>query len=102
MGPRGGVVTQRSAKPCTPVQFWSWPPLFQQLRLSFGPGIPQGSVHVDSSSTTGRTAPMPGLTVNRPACAFQIAKFRDPGFDTRERYRLIDELIDGMVAKPWA
>src|SRR6476660_4495405 len=27
MGPRGGVVTQRSAKPCTPVQFWSWPPL---------------------------------------------------------------------------
>ena len=26
MGPRGGVVTQRSAKPCTPVQFWSWPP----------------------------------------------------------------------------
>src|SRR5688572_708741 len=29
MGPRGGVVTQRSAKPCTPVQFWSWPPLIQ-------------------------------------------------------------------------
>src|SRR5437899_1792131 len=27
MGPRGGVVTQRSAKPFTPVQFWSWPPL---------------------------------------------------------------------------
>ena len=27
VGPRGGVVTQRSAKPCTPVQFWSWPPL---------------------------------------------------------------------------
>src|ERR1700733_8536918 len=26
MGPRGGVVTQRSAKPFTPVQFWSWPP----------------------------------------------------------------------------
>src|SRR5881628_3331780 len=26
MGPRGGVVTQRSAKPCTPVQFRSWPP----------------------------------------------------------------------------
>jgi hypothetical protein len=26
MRPRGGVVTQRSAKPCTPVQFWSWPP----------------------------------------------------------------------------
>ena len=25
-GPYGGVVTQRSAKPCTPVQFWSWPP----------------------------------------------------------------------------
>jgi hypothetical protein len=27
MGPRGGVVTQRSAKPCTPVQFRAWPPL---------------------------------------------------------------------------
>src|ERR1700742_837614 len=26
-GPRGGVVTQRSAKPFTPVQFWSWPPM---------------------------------------------------------------------------
>src|SRR5689334_16739675 len=24
--PRGGVVTQRSAKPCTPVQFRAWPP----------------------------------------------------------------------------
>ena len=29
MGPRGGVVTQRSAKPFTPVQFWSWPPSIQ-------------------------------------------------------------------------
>src|SRR5262249_21096926 len=27
LGPRGGVVTQRSAKPFTPVQFWSWPPI---------------------------------------------------------------------------
>ena len=26
--PRGGVVTQRSAKPCTPVQFRAWPPAF--------------------------------------------------------------------------
>src|SRR4029077_11801583 len=26
VGPRGGVVTQRSAKPCTPVQFRPWPP----------------------------------------------------------------------------
>src|SRR5215467_8884198 len=25
--PRGGVVTQRSAKPCTPVQFRAWPPI---------------------------------------------------------------------------
>jgi hypothetical protein len=29
--PRGGVVTQRSAKPCTPVQFRAWPP--QSLSL---------------------------------------------------------------------
>jgi hypothetical protein len=29
VGPRGGVVTQRSAKPCTPVQFRAWPPQFQ-------------------------------------------------------------------------
>ena len=26
-GPRGGVVTQRSAKPFTPVQFRAWPPI---------------------------------------------------------------------------
>ena len=30
--PRGGVVTQRSAKPFTPVQFRAWPPI---LRASF-------------------------------------------------------------------
>ena len=29
--PRGGVVTQRSAKPFTPVQFRAWPPLNQIL-----------------------------------------------------------------------
>src|SRR3954470_15241640 len=28
--PRGGVVTQRSAKPFTPVQFRPWPPIFSQ------------------------------------------------------------------------
>ena len=28
LGPRGGVVTQRSAKPFTPVQFRTWPPSF--------------------------------------------------------------------------
>lgn len=33
-GPRGGVVTQRSAKPCTPVQFWSWPPLISSMACS--------------------------------------------------------------------
>jgi hypothetical protein len=27
--PRGGVVTQRSAKPFTPVQFRAWPPIFR-------------------------------------------------------------------------
>ena len=31
MGPRGGVVTQRSAKPFTPVQFWSWPPFSRHI-----------------------------------------------------------------------
>src|SRR5262245_2020081 len=30
-GPRGGVVTQRSAKPCTPVQFRAWPPLYKSI-----------------------------------------------------------------------
>src|SRR2546423_1464083 len=34
MGPRGGVVTQRSAKPCTPVQFWSWPPTLSHFLIS--------------------------------------------------------------------
>src|SRR5437763_620482 len=33
---RGGVVTQRSAKPCTPVQFRTWPPkLFIPLILIY-------------------------------------------------------------------
>ncbi len=32
--PRGGVVTQRSAKPFTPVQFRAWPPSLSQDRLS--------------------------------------------------------------------
>ena len=27
-GPRGGVVTQRTANPRTPVQFRAWPPTF--------------------------------------------------------------------------
>ena len=33
-GPRGGVVTQRPAKPCTPVRFRAWPPKpFQVFHL---------------------------------------------------------------------
>src|SRR5262245_13335860 len=35
--PRGGVVTQRSAKPCTPVQFRAWPPAFAAARLGARP-----------------------------------------------------------------
>src|SRR5260370_10977879 len=37
--PRGGVVTQRSAKPCTPVQFRPWPPEFLILRALSQPRI---------------------------------------------------------------
>jgi hypothetical protein len=33
IGPRGGVVTQRTANPCTPVRFRAWPPLFQGLGI---------------------------------------------------------------------
>src|SRR5580704_11542136 len=57
--PRGGVVTQRSAKPCTPVQFRAWPPTFaraasegcppklqakagQRAAASYGPAIQPG------------------------------------------------------------
>ena len=29
--PRGGVVTQRTANPRTPVQFWAWPPNSQRF-----------------------------------------------------------------------
>ena len=36
--PRGGVVTQRSAKPFTPVQFRAWPPAFAAPQLR--PGKP--------------------------------------------------------------
>jgi hypothetical protein len=58
MGPRGGVVTQRSAKPCTPVQFWSWPPSFQVLSRR-----PQGhKIHVSVLSEGPRSVgwPAPG------------------------------------------
>src|SRR3954462_724737 len=34
--PRGGVVTQRSAKPFTPVQFRPWPPIFSTAQRNFG------------------------------------------------------------------
>lgn len=40
-GPRGGVVTQRSAKPFTPVQFWSWPP-FQLIEIFTAFFVPDG------------------------------------------------------------
>src|SRR3982751_4388575 len=33
-GPRGGVVTQRTANPRTPVQFRAWPPIFAPLTLT--------------------------------------------------------------------
>src|SRR3954462_10567117 len=38
-GPRGGVVTQRTANPRTPVQFRAWPPTFapSALRLADRP-----------------------------------------------------------------
>src|SRR4051794_20299449 len=47
-GPRGGVVTQRTANPRTPVQFRAWPPAFAPvaLRLASHPGLescPPGS-----------------------------------------------------------
>src|ERR1700749_1992226 len=41
--PRGGVVTQRSAKPFTPVQFRAWPPAFTAAQLRLGePCLPAG------------------------------------------------------------
>src|SRR2546430_6485265 len=33
-GPRGGVVTQRTANPRTPVQFRAWPPTFPPSALA--------------------------------------------------------------------
>jgi hypothetical protein len=39
--PRGGVVTQRSAKPFTPVQFRAWPPAVSKI----------GPSHVNIKST---------------------------------------------------
>jgi hypothetical protein len=35
--PRGGVVTQRSAKPFTPVQFRAWPPSLKPERTTQSP-----------------------------------------------------------------
>jgi hypothetical protein len=37
-GPRGGVVTQRSAKPFTPVQFRAWPPVHDPITAIAGAG----------------------------------------------------------------
>ena len=48
MRPRGGVVTQRSAKPFTPVQFRAWPPfIFNGLVVFFESGTLRSNTFSD-------------------------------------------------------
>ena len=61
--PRGGVVTQRSAKPCTPVQFRTWPPQLPPLdremlgvRLGIGAGSSFGGRGYSISRFASREA----------------------------------------------
>ena len=49
-GPRGGVVTQRSAKPFTPVQFRAWPP-------AFATAVPRSRSRPSHPGEAGRIAP---------------------------------------------
>ena len=62
VGPRGGVVTQRSAKPFTPVQFWSWPPFpdFGDLNHCCRPSSPT----IDGDLLLSRR----GRCARRPFC----------------------------------
>ncbi len=53
--PRGGVVTQRSAKPFTPVQFRAWPPAFAAPQLRPGKPLIRGcrAVALAKAGVTG-------------------------------------------------
>src|SRR5262245_7178087 len=61
--PRGGVVTQRSAKPCTPVQFRAWPPSFCT------PADPTGRLRIPFTTAIPRPAP-PRAPASLPRCEF--------------------------------
>src|SRR4051812_3194004 len=69
MGPRGGVVTQRSAKPCTPVQFRTWPPSTKSMTCA----SPLRRV-------TGSAGGMPALREGdqRPCQPIVVGRFRLP------------------------
>jgi glycine/serine hydroxymethyltransferase len=78
--PRGGVVTQRSAKPFTPVQFRAWPPIFARensadrcaakagaTRLAASPAFKVGSALLYALARE-RAASFPGSSaVEQPA-----------------------------------
>src|ERR1700719_1489100 len=82
MGPRGGVVTRRSAKPFTPVRFWSWPPSIQSAAYAeylTGAGPPGGLAYQQAAyqpsgnGTSGQASPLSlaalggALKIGRPA-----------------------------------
>src|SRR5262249_51441155 len=56
--PRGGVVTQRSAKPCTPVQFRAWPPT--PIRQFRKPRAGTARSEAPARLRSGASIPYPG------------------------------------------
>src|SRR5579863_4882499 len=74
MRPRGGVVTQRSAKPFTPVQFWSWPPINQQLTIKSSPAkssVSVSSVKIDDGARTTKARTVAAIHYRKLSDSFQ-------------------------------
>src|SRR5579872_2215144 len=76
MRPRGGVVTQRSAKPFTPVQFWSWPPSIKSDGCSPFDGLGGFTKAGHAASWSG--CPAAFEKQNAPAGAEAFDQFFDP------------------------
>jgi hypothetical protein len=74
LGPRGGVVTQRSAKPCTPVQFRAWPPA-SSIDRQTAFGGPTTAAARSLPRISGATAPRASTA---PASVIAGIRWRDP------------------------
>src|SRR4029077_7471558 len=85
--PRGGVVTQRSAKPFTPVQFRTWPPI-SRASVRSDPD-PTAGPFFDVQVNDGR---LPGRREfdrkHGPAVGLRLLDFDTPTTRSRQRVTL--------------